>query len=415
MGTIDRLDGGCTRRDLFRACLCGVGVAAAGTLGMPAFFRTAAASLAAENADDDRILVVLELSGGNDGLNTLVPYGDDAYYRHRPTIGIKPGKVRKIDEHFGFSPGMAGLERLYKDGRLAIVHGCGYDNPSFSHFSSMAFWHTAAPNSGEEYGWVGRLADSISPPGAPNVVVNIAATQSLAVRSRDHTPVVFDEPDKFMRRGFFQEMPLFEEVADPAGETNASRKYLLDVARSAREASALVREAWSRYRSPVDYGIVPIDLPKVAALIEARMPTRIYYAAYRNNAFDTHVHQADLHARLLTYVSDAVVGFVRDLERIGQADRVVLMVFSEFGRRVPENTSLGTDHGTANLMFIVGKPVTGGHYGRPPSLTALDAGDNLVYTTDFRRVYATVIDGWLGYRNTRGLLRGDFETFPMFG
>ena len=185
-------------------------------------------------------------------------------------------------------------------------------------------------------------------------------------------------------------------------------------ARSARDTSALVRDAWAHYRTPIDYGIVPLDLPKVAALIEARMPTRLYYTAFRHNAFDTHVHQADLHGRLLTYASDAVAGFMRDMERIGRADQVALMIFSEFGRRVPENTSLGTDHGTANLMFVVGKPVKGGHYGKRPSLAKLDAGDNLIYTTDFRLVYATVIAGWLGYEKTSELLRGNFETFPMF-
>jgi uncharacterized protein (DUF1501 family) len=403
----------CSRRNLLRAGLCGLGVGA-GSLAMPAFFGRAARALAAEAATSDRILVVLELSGGNDGLNTLVPYGDDAYYRHRPTIGIKRERLRLVDDLFGWSPGMAGFERLYKDGRLAIVHGCGYDNPSFSHFSSMAYWHTAAPNSGEEYGWVGRLADAIRPGGASNFIVNIDATQSLAVRSRDHTPVVFDDPERFTRRGFFQEMPLFQHVADASGDPNASRAYLREVARSARDASALVRDAWARYRSPVDYGIVALDLPKVAALIEAGLPTRLFYTAFRNNAFDTHVHQGDVHARLLTYVSDAVSGFLRDLERLGRADQVVVMIFSEFGRRVPENTSLGTDHGTANLMFVVGTRVRGGHYGQRPSLTALDPGDNLVYTTDFRRVYATVITGWLGFTRTDELLRGSFEPFPMF-
>ena len=164
----------------------------------------------------------------------------------------------------------------------------------------------------------------------------------------------------------------------------------------------------------MDYGIVDLDLRKVAALIDAGMPTRLYYCGYRHNAFDTHVHQVDLHRRLLTYVSDAVAGFFRDLERTGKADQVTMMIFSEFGRRVPENTSLGTDHGTANYMFLAGKQVQGGHYGKPVSLTELDAGDNLVHTADFRRTYATVIDGWLGYRETEKLLRGRFEPFPMF-
>jgi uncharacterized protein (DUF1501 family) len=407
---MDRRHGECSRRQLLKAGL-GTGLA----LGMPPVFARAATALAAEATANDRILVVLELSGGNDGLNTLVPYADDAYYRHRPTIGLRPPRVRKIDDRFGFSPGMAGFERLYKDGHLAVVHGCGYDNPSFSHFSSMAYWHTAAPNHGEEYGWVGRLADGLRPGGAPNFVVNIDTTQSLAVRSRDHTPVVFDDPERFSRKGFFQELPLFQHVTEAAEDPNPSRKYLLDVARSARDASALVREAWARYRSPVDYGIVPVDLPKVAALIAAGFPTRLYYAAYRHNVFDTHVHQGDLHGRLLTYVSDAVSGFLRDIERLGRADQVVMMIFSEFGRRVPENTSLGTDHGTANLVFVAGRPVRGGHYGRPPSLTQLDAGDNLVHTTDFRRVYASVIERWLGYTRTEALLRGRFEPLAMFG
>ena len=406
---------GLSRRELLKGGLCGLGLCAAGGSGMPAIFGRAAQALAAEPANNNRILVVLELSGGNDGLNTLVPYGDDAYYRHRPTIGIKPGKLRKIDDHFGLSPGMAGFEKLWKDGKLAVVHGCGYENPSFSHFTSMAYWHTAAPNSGEALGWVGRLADALDPGGSPNYLVNIDATQSLAVRSELHTPVVFDEPAKFARKGFFEEKGYFDKVPKPDGGANPSRDYLLTVAQSANEAAVLVREAWAQYKSPIDYGLVPLDLPKVASLIEFGMPARLYYTSFRNNSFDTHVFQSDHHGRLLTYASDAVAGFLKDMQRIGRADDVTLLVFSEFGRRVPENANLGTDHGTANLMFLAGKPVQGGHYGKVPSLTELVLGDNLAYTTDFRRVYATAISGWLGYRNTKGLLKGEFEPFPVFG
>jgi len=195
---------------------------------------------------------------------------------------------------------------------------------------------------------------------------------------------------------------------------NPSRRFLLDTARSAKDASALVRQAWAKYHSPIDYGITGLDLPKVVALIDAGMPTRLYYTSYRNNAFDTHVFQNDTHKRLLTYASDAVAAFIRDLERIQRADDVVVMVFSEFGRRVPENVNLGTDHGAANLMFVAGNQVKGGHYGTIPSLTKLDAGDNLIYTTDFRRVYASMIFGWLGYSGTRQLLNGDFEPIDMF-
>src|SRR5919205_834850 len=152
------------RRRFLQAGLYGAGLSV---------FARAAEALAAQQPGSRRILVVLEMSGGNDGLNTLVPYGDDAYYRHRPKIGIRAATVRKIDDHFGFSPGMVGFERLYKDGKLAIVHGCGYANPSFSHFTSMAYWHTAAPNSGEQYGWVGRLADAMAPDAPANFLINI--------------------------------------------------------------------------------------------------------------------------------------------------------------------------------------------------------------------------------------------------
>jgi uncharacterized protein (DUF1501 family) len=402
------------RREFLEAGLYGLGIGSSGLFRVPPLFAQAAQTIGAESSNNGRILVILEMSGGNDGLNTVVPYADDAYYRHRPKIGIRPNRVRKIDEHFGFNPGMAGFERLYKDGKLAVVHGCGYANPSFSHFTSMAYWQTAAPNRGDEFGWVGRTADAMAPKAPANFLVNIDARQSLAVRSRLHTPLVFDDPNKFTREGFYQEREVFAQVPDTGNVDNASRRFLLDVARSAKSASAQVKEAWANYKSPVDYGITGLDLPKVAALIHAGFPTRLYYVAYRNNAFDTHVFQADLHQRLLTYTADAVSAFVTDLDRIGRANDVVVMMFSEFGRRVPENTNLGTDHGAANLMFVAGKPVKGGHYGTIPSLTKLDDGDNLVYTTDFRRVYATMISGWLGSGSAAGILNGDFEPFKMF-
>jgi uncharacterized protein (DUF1501 family) len=388
-------------------------MAGAVAAGVTAPFAMRGALADTQRQDNDRILVVLELSGGNDGLNTVVPYADDAYYRQRPTIGIKPQKLIKIDDHFGFNPGVQGFERLWKNGELAIVHGCGYENPSFSHFTSMAYWHTAAPNSGSDYGWVGRLADSMAPQARPNYLINIDTAQSLAVRSRVHNPVVFDEPDRFIRNGLQPARALLDHVGK-RDSANATRAYLNDVAASAREASTLVRNAWSAYKSPVDYGIAPLQLPKVAACIDAGMPTQLYYVAFRNNSFDTHVQQGPLHQRLLTYAADAVHGFIRDLERMGHADRVSVLAFSEFGRRVPENTSLGTDHGAANVMFLAGKNVHGGHYGKLPSLTELDDGDNLKFTTDFRRVYATAIDGWLRHPGSATVLNGDFKPFPVF-
>jgi hypothetical protein len=244
--------------------------------------------------------------------------------------------------------------------------------------------------------------------------VNIGSKQSLAVKSEKHVPVVFDDPNRFMREAFAAEKEALDVVPDIGEIENPSRRFLLDIARGANDASALVRDAWSRYDSPVDYGVNDLDLQKVVALVDAGMPTSLYYVSYRNNSFDTHVFQNNLHRRLLTYTSDAVAGFIRDLERIGRADDVALMIFSEFGRRVPENVSLGTDHGAANAMFVVGNQVKGGHYGKLPSLTELADGDNLAYTTDFRKVYQSITQGWLGHNDSANLLGGDFGTFDLF-
>ena len=371
-------------------------------------------SARAKPADDNRILVVVELTGANDGFNTLVPYGDDNYYKLRPNLGIRANKLRKIDDMYGFSPGMAGFERLYKNGQMAVVHGCGYDNPSYSHFTSAAYWHTGAPNGGEPYGWLGRLADAIDPQLTPNFLINIDERQSLAVRAARHVPVVFDDPERFGRKGLYQSRALLDKgTGENADSGNASQQFLEDVAQSARQASVQVRQAWNNYKTPIDYGILSMDLPKVAAMIHARLPSRIYHTAYRHNAFDTHVHQGELHQRLLTYVSDGIAGFMQDLKRIGRDKDVTLMVYSEFGRRPAENTSLGTDHGTANHVYLIGQPVKGGHYGRAPDFTRLNAEGNVNPTVDFRRVYASVIEQWMG-ANSTALLNGKFETLPVF-
>jgi len=391
-----------TRRELLQA-LGALGI----TAGLPI------TSTRAATGGEKRILVVVELSGANDGLNTLVPYTDDAYYRLRPTIGLPADRVRKVDDRYGFNPGMLGFERLYKDGKMAIVHGCGYPQQPLSHFQSMAYWHTDVPNGGERFGWLGRVADAIDPQLTPNFLVNIAERQSLAVQSEHHVPVVFDEPERFARKGLLQSRPLLDNPTVTDG-TNVSRQYLDKVAASAREASQLVRAAWDNYKTPVDYGLRSLDLNKVAAMINAGLSSRLFYVSFRHNAFDTHVHQNEQHGRLLSYVSDAIAGFIKDMDRIGRANDVTLLVFSEFGRRVAENTSLGTDHGTANHMYVIGEPVRGGHYGEPPSLTNLDADGNLKFTTDFRRVYASLIEGWLQHES-KVLLGGDFNAFPLFG
>lgn len=368
-----------------------------------------------EQGTNDRILVIVELSGGNDGLNTVIPYADDAYYGARPHLGIRENQAIRIDDHFAFQKTMSGFERLYKDGQMAIIHGVGYDQPSFSHFSSMAFWQTGAPNSGEAYGWLGRMADALDPEGhKQNFLVNIDDQQSLAVKAMHHVPLVFDDPERFSRRVFHAEADAIAIGDRPGnGARNASLDYVFEIAASASRSERLVREACASYDTPIDYGLVPWGLERVAALIAADFPTNVYYVPFRNNAFDTHVHQANLHSRLWSYTSDHIAAFLRDMERLGRGDDVVLMAFSEFGRRVAENTSIGTDHGTAGPAFIIGKPIHGGHYGGVPSLTDLDEG-NLRYTTDFRRVYATLIRGWMGHDAVGTILNKDFDPLPVF-
>jgi len=364
----------------------------------------------------NRILVVIELSGGNDGLNTVVPFGDPAYYRARPKIGIIEREVIKVADGFGFHPSMVGFERLYKDGRLAVVHGCGYDHPSLSHFSSMGFWHTGVPNGGEPLGWLGRLADATYPATSKNVIVNLGNSQSLAVRGQQHSPLVFDDPGRFRRDGTDEEKHALAMLSESRTTSNATLDFLANTAKNATDSSDFVRRASTSYRTPVDYGQgggLAGNLQRVAALIAAEMPTRLYYVTYQGNSFDTHVQQADLHTRLLMYTADAVRGFMDDVARLGRGDDVAVMIFTEFGRRVEENGSLGTDHGTATPMFLVGKAVKGGFYSQHPSLTDLDDG-NMKMTTDFRRVYATAIKEWLGYDQTQAVLKGTFAPMGVF-
>ena len=205
---------------------------------------------------------------------------------------------------------------------------------------------------------------------------------------------------------------MLRTLAPGSEPRNATEEFLFSVARSAQTAEQRVHEACASYHSPVDYGLARFGLDRVAALIAAGFGTRIYYVNYPRNAFDTHVYQADTHARLLTYVSDHIAAFMSDMKRLGRADDVTMMVFSEFGRRVGENANMGTDHGTAGPVFVIGAPVRGGHYGEMPSLTDLDDG-NMRYTTDFRRVYTTLITQWMGQADAGAVLRQPFAPFDM--
>ena len=211
--------------------------------GLPVILTRTSAALAAQALEGtsiekhpNRILVVIELSGGNDGLNTVVPFGDATYYQARPKLGIPEREVIKLADGYGFHPSMVGFERLYKDGRLAVVHGCGYEHPSLSHFSSMGFWHTGVPNGGESLGWLGRLADQTLDGKQRNLIVNLGTSQSLAVRSRQHSPLVFDDPTRFRREGTDVEKQTLAELSQMRSTSNPTLDFLASTAHNATES-----------------------------------------------------------------------------------------------------------------------------------------------------------------------------------
>ena len=406
-------DSGVSRRQALKIGGRGLalGLMGGGVSALPPLFGAASEAVA---ATPGKILVVFEWFGGYDGLSTFVPYGDDALYRQRPTIGVREENVIKVDEHFGFQKSMLGMHRLWDEGNVAVIHGAGYDQPSFSHFTSSSYWHTGAPNSGEPYGWSGRTADALDPHGTPNYLVNISSTQTLAVRAREHVPVVFDDPTSFTRAVFHPERPHVENLDRGQVARNDVHQFMLDVNRSARDASALVSQAWESYNLTRNPDLRLLDLDKVVALIENDFPARLYYVRLQGSLFDTHVNQESPHNRQVQYCSDAVWGFFEEMKRIGKQDEVAIFVHSEFGRRVPENTNLGTDHGTANVAFVLGGGVKGGQYSTPVSLTDLVLGENLRHTTDFRNVYATLIEEFLGHRKSEDILGEKFKTLGMF-
>jgi uncharacterized protein (DUF1501 family) len=235
------------------------------------------------------------------------------------------------------------------------------------------------------------------------MIVNISDSQTLAVKAEKHVPLVFIDPAKFQRGLFAQQQAVVAALGAQQVPVGAAHRYVLEVTKSAAQASEVVRAAWDQYVAKANPDLRLLDLNKVVALIEADFPTQLYYVPLRGSLFDTHVNQAAPHDRQLQYCADAIEGFFQELRRIGRADDVVMYVHSEFGRRVPENTSLGTDHGTAQINFVIGNAVKGGMYGKPPSLGELVLGDNLASTTDFRRVYASLIEEWLGADPTKVL------------
>lgn len=410
-----------SRRDFLRSGFFGVGVG----MGMPFVFQHSSLAMAAQafhGGDEghaNRIMVVVEMTGGNDGLNTVVPYRNDVYHKLRPTLALSADRTLKLNDELGLHNSMTGMKRIWDNGQLAIVQGCGYPNPNRSHFTSMEYWHTAVPNGVESLGWVGRFADACWKDAKPATIVNIAQRQSLAVQSSLHAPVVFKDPKTFVRAGDPAQEPVYKEfLSHDSASQNKTLSFLRDIAKTAEGSSVKVREAVAGYSTPVSYGSessvsqLSTDLKKVAALIHAGFPTRVYYVSM--SGFDTHAGQAGAQQGLLMYVADALEGFLKDVKRIGRAGDVAMMMFTEFGRRVAENQSAGTDHGTATPMYIMGEKVKPGLYGTYPNLQDLDSNGDLRMTVDFRSVYATMIQEWMGFKGAKDILKGEFKSLGAF-
>ena len=357
---------------------------------------------------EERVLVVVQLAGGNDGLNTVVPYGDDAYYRARPALGLaspsrtgsNPVLIADSAAGMGLHPNLEGFKALLDDGRLSIVQGVGYPNPNRSHFASMDIWHTARTDA-KGAGWIGRYVDcTCSGTPDPEGVISIGRTAPLALIGARSTPVSFENAQLFRWMGADVDPSLestYEQLTR-AGEIDgvtpgSQQAFLMRTALDAQLSSDRIRNAL-RTSPLVRYPATPIarQLQAIGAMIRADMRTRVYYASI--GGFDTHAGQANTHAQLMRGVGDALKAFQDDLVAQGNDTRVLTMVFSEFGRRVRQNASGGTDHGTAAPMFLIGPMVRSGLVGTHPSLTDLDQGD-LKFMTDFRGVYASVLEDWM--------------------
>ena len=349
---------------------------------------------------DGRVLVVLQLSGGNDGLNTVVPFRQDAYFRLRPSISLAPGGLHRLDDDTALHTSMPGLTELFAEGDLAVVQGVGYPEPDRSHFRSMQVWHTADPRTDfgagferPDAGWLGRLASQAAARGSGMPALHLGTGDlplSLKTR-RGFTPTVRDH------RGF--------ELREPTPGFAAARARVLAATGDGGDRELLAAAAASTYDAAArmeplvgkrgDYPDHPLAqrLALCAQLVAGGFGTRVF--GLEHGGFDTHARQTPSHALLLSELSASLTAFQRDLAAKGVADRVVTLVFTEFGRRVEENASKGTDHGAAGPAFLLGEPVRGGLLGRAPDLTDLEAGD-LPYGVDFRSIYTTLERDWLG-------------------
>jgi len=386
--------------------------AAAGTLFVPAFMKPFEA-LALDELSLYKNLVVVQLSGGNDGLNTVVPFGNDIYYQRRKSIAIKPEEVIKLNDMQGLHPNLAALRELYDQGWMSIINDVGYPNPDRSHFRSMDIWQTASDaNQYLSTGWIGRYLDSnCETCKFPYTAIEVDDSLSLAMKGGTKKGIALKDAGTLFRNTnepFFREM--IQSEKDHLDEDNLG--YLYKTMIETSSSASYIQHTSKLYKSMYTYPVSGFSnqLKTVAKFINSGLKTRVYYVSL--SGFDTHVNQNQQQGRLLLQYAEGMNAFVKDLHQNNKLEDTLVITFSEFGRRVAQNASNGTDHGTANNMFLFGGRLKKqGIYNAAPDLSNLENGD-LKYKIDFREVYGTVLDKWLDVNNGQ-ILNKQFNTLDF--
>lgn len=411
-------------------------LAAAGTV--PTFLDNTVMALTKANdvpntqlpsGKDGKILVVVQLSGGNDGLNTIIPYADDAYYRLRPNIAHEAKTVLKLDDHIGLHPNLAPLQPLLDKNMFSVIQGVGYPNPNRSHFRAMDIWQSAHPEADlTTSGWLGRYFDNTCNGTDPHVGVAIGDQLPMAMRGERVLPLSFDKPEnyryngndktRYMKLNTHDDSALLSTplpLAKPKAEVVTPDSQLAFLTRTAMDAQVssddILRMTADHNAAKGSYpnGTFGEGLRTVAAMIRGGLPTRVYYVTL--GGFDTHAGERGRHDQLMQQFAAGVSAFWKDMADQKNEQRVMMMTFSEFGRRVASNASGGTDHGAAAPMMLMGAGCKQAVVGNHPSLTDLDAGD-LKYAIDFRSVYASLLQNWLD-TPSKPILGAQFPTMPI--
>ncbi len=355
-------------------------------------FLTRCAQAASETEDSTgRRLVIVQLDGGNDGINSVVPFADEGYAKHRKELRLATDRLIKIDDQVGLHPALRGAGDMLNDGKLAIVQGVGYPNPNRSHFRSMAIWHTARFRESEHssYGWAGRALDSATRTGGADAIFVGDEKLPLALRGRRSVATSMLNADDLTL-----DLPITGENIVTSTSTTDIAAFVQRTVNNAYSASAELSELKNKSRASGSYPNTRFAhrLRLISQLIKAESPARVYYSI--QSGYDTHAGQLPTHARLLREFSTALRAFINDLASARLLDRVIVMAFSEFGRRVRENGSIGTDHGTAGPVFVAGSKIKNGLHAQTPSLTDLEDGD-LKTQVDFRSIYQDLLVNWL--------------------